>query len=444
MLKNKLFLTRLLIVLAMVLILSLATVAGALGPFVETDAQAIRTFEGEQIGDWFGWAAENLGDITGDGVNDVIISAPVNSQAGPRAGKAYIFSGTDEFPVFAVSGQAHEGFGWGVSTAGDVNDDGTNDFIVGGPGFQDAPEPFKGRVAVYSGAGNHDMLWQFQAGIRTGVGYDVNTAGDVNGDGNDDVIVGAPFTSDAAFLAGRVYVFSGLNGDEIWHMDGKGEQNFLGEGVGPVGDVNHDGTPDVVASAYGAGKAGGGEAYVYSGVDGEVLLTLQPDKPGTGIRFGQFFASTAGDVNNDGTPDIFIGDYPNKFKGGVGTGRAYVFSGTDGSILYTFDAENRGDGLGVGRGIGDINADGYDDLIIAAYTNSDGAPAGGKAYLHSGMDGSVLRTITGRIANDNLGVDALSVGDIDGDGLTDYLLTSVGNSFAGIDVGRAYIVNGTP
>jgi hypothetical protein len=145
MLKNKLFLTRLLIVLAMVLILSLATVAGALGPFVETDAQAIRTFEGEQIGDWFGWAAENLGDITGDGVNDVIISAPVNSQAGPRAGKAYIFSGTDEFPVFAVSGQAHEGFGWGVSTAGDVNDDGTNDFIVGGPGFQDAPEPFKGR-----------------------------------------------------------------------------------------------------------------------------------------------------------------------------------------------------------------------------------------------------------------------------------------------------------
>ena len=110
--------------------------------------------------------------------------------------------------------------------------------------------------------------------------------------------------------------------------------------------------------------------------------------------------------------------------------------------MHSFDAENTGDGFGVGRGIGDINGDGHDDLIIAAYTNSDGAEAGGKAYLYSGKDGSVLRTITDRITNDNFGVDALALGDVNNDGLADYLITAVGNSFAENDTGWAYLIQG--
>ena len=124
-----------------------------------------------------------------------------------------------------------------------------------------------------------------------------------------------------------------------------------------------------------------------------------------------------------------------------GNGRVYIYSGVDGSIIHLVEAPSPGDGLGPGRGVPDVNGDGYDDFIAAAYTSSDGVPAGGKVYLYSGKDATVLQVATGGIANDNLGVDALPLGDITGDGFPDYLLTSVGLDFAGLDVGRAYVIS---
>lgn len=432
--------------LAVVLVvtLSIASIpAGALGPFVEPEAVAIHTFEGEQIGDGFGWVAENLGDISGDDVNDVIIPAPFHSINGTLAGKVYVYSGSDGALLNAVTGNDYDQFGWSASTAGDVNSDGVPDYIVGGIGSLEAPIRFKGRAVVYSGA-DHSVIHEFIGPDGAGFGYGVAGAGDVNGDGYDDVIIGAAFASFTLFRAGRVYVYSGKTGEELWHRDGNADDDFLGSGVGRVGLVDQDGVPDLVAGAFGAGPANGGEAYVYSGSTGRTLLTLRPASHGTALRFGQFFASGAGDVNADGTPDIFVADYPDRRGGGAGSGRAYVFSGADGSRLYLFNAEARGDGLGPGRGIGDVNGDGHADLIIAAYTSDAGAVDGGRAYVRSGKDGSLMRTITGRIANDNLGVDALAVGDVNDDGLVDYLVTAVGNSFAGLDTGRAYIVAGVP
>jgi hypothetical protein len=153
--------------------------------------------------------------------------------------------------------------------------------------------------------------------------------------------------------------------------------------------------------------------------------------------FGQFFIRHAGDVNNDGTPDVFIGDY--NYLGGKG--RAYVYSGLTGLPIHVFEADAPGDGLGPGRGVPDVNDDGYDDVIIAAYTANNGGLNAGKVTIYSGADKSVLYTATGTVVNDNLGVDALPLGDLDDDGLPEYMLTATGLDFASQDVGHVYIVS---
>ena len=400
-------------------------------PFVEPEVQVLHTFTGENIGDQFGWASENLGDLNGDGVNDFIISATYNSDNGTQAGKVYVYSGKDFQLLNTITGNPGEWFGYSVAKGGDINADGTPDYLVSG----------KGRVVAYSGK-THEVIHEWS---KPGIffGADVDGAGDVNGDGYDDVLVGAPRASFSSQHAGRVYLFSGKDGTEIWKKDGLGKDDFLGYGVGKVGLLNSDAAPEVAASAYQAGKNDEGRVYVYSGVDGSSYLTLTPFSKGTAQVFGVFFTQGAGDINGDGVPDIYVGDYNDKRGGGEGTGRAYVFSGVDGSQIYVFNAENPEDGFGPGRGAGDVNGDGYGDLIIGAYTNeSSGARKAGKGYLFSGKDGSLLRTMTSQVRDDFVGVDAIALGDVNNDGLTDYLLTGV--DFNGTHLDHSYVIAGIP
>lgn len=406
----------------------------ATGPFVESDVTVIYSLSGEQAGHAFGWVGAHLGDINGDGADDFLLTAPFygdNSE-----GKLYVYSGLEGELVQEITGEAGALMGYSARSAGDVNADGTFDYIAGGPGAG-------GFAHVYSGADQELLLDLSSASEGEGFGASVDGAGDVNADGFDDLVVGAPRADVSATITdtGRVYLLSGADGSVLWSHDGDAPQGRLGSGIGGVGDVNGDGVPDQVAAAPFAGTHG--QAYVLSGADGSRLFVLEPttdDAPVNAGTFGVFFADAAGDANGDGTPDIFIGDYAAQRAEAAGTGRAYIFSGVDGALLHQFNAEADGDGLGPGRALPDIDGDGLADVILAGWQSSAAVDKGGKVTVHSGADQAILHSVTGNVEGDALGVDAFGVGDVNGDGAMDYVLTAVGNDFNGTDVGHAYVV----
>jgi hypothetical protein len=414
----------------------------AVGPFLETDATAVVTLRGEIPGESFGWVAASIGDITGDGVNEFITSAPFSPAGGRGAGKFFIYTG-DGTLLHSATGNPRSWFGYSVAGIGDANGDTVPDYIVGGPGVPVTVPAWQGRATIFSGS-DHRVLQELQAPESGAFGSAVNAAGDVNGDGYADVIVGAEQSNFNGAAAGRVYLFSGKDGSLLWVRDGDGEGALFGTGVGLVGDVNYDGIPDVVAAARGGGRNGRGYALVLSGNTGQIIHTLAakgtPPPPLAGT-YGQFFANGAGDIDRDGTPDIYIGDYNAIIDEVAGTGRVYIYSGRTGKLIRQFKGDQPGDGMGPGRGIGDINGDGYGDLIIASYTSSAGVAGGGLVEIYSGRNRKVLRTITGAMAGENIGGDALSIGDVTGDGLTDYIITAY---TAPGTPGTLYVVPGVP
>jgi len=411
-----------------------AVTAVASSPVVESDVEILYSFTGEQVGDVFGWVGADLGDITGDGVHEMLIPAILHTDAnGFPVGKLYVYDGSNGALLHSVTGEGVALLGYSASSAGDVNGDGTPDYVGGAP--------YADYASVYSGA-DHSELLRLEGEAGEFFGVSVAGAGDVNDDGYGDLIVGATSAAYSFTGAGRVYLFSGADGSILWTADGPAENAELGTGVGLVGDVDGDGTPDQVA-----GAASSAKAYVFSGATGEIVHTLAPVEPDNAANFGRFFASGAGDYDQDGTPDIFVADYSATVDGVAGTGNAFVYSGADGRVLLALNGREPGGGFGPGRATEDLDGDGYVDLVIGAWTSSGGAPAAGQMLVISGRGPKPARVIqraTGAVEGDNLGVDALPVGDVNGDGHVDFMVTAVGNAFAGTEPGHVYVIAGGP
>jgi hypothetical protein len=414
------------------LAVALAWVSPAHAQFTETDVVVLATLTAESAGDGYGWVGEVVGDINGDGAAEYIVGAPFSNAGGRLSGRAYLHDGATGTVIHTVTGSLFNQIGFSVTGPGDMNGDGIPDYAAGGPATPGAPGPQPGRVIVLSGADHSVLLDLSPSADRTYFGYDMNAAGDVNGDGHADLVVGAPLDNTAGQAAGSLYVFSGADGSTIWRVDGVGPLQLLGAGVSGIDDIDGDGRPEIAAGALASGKNQGGEAAIYSGNDGSFLRIMKP-KQKTALQFGNAFVHDAGDTNNDGVRDIYIGDFGDSTVG-PGAGVGYIFDGATGERRHLL-AEAAGDGLGIGRGAGDVDGDGHDDLIMAAYLQSSAAFQGGKSYLVSGRNLKVLRTMTGTIAGNQLGFDVATLGDVNGDGLSDFLIT-------GFDV--AHVVAGNP
>lgn len=397
-------------------------------PFVEK-VKIIHEWIGEAKGDQFGWIARRIGDVDRDGFNDIVTSAPTHMIAGSPAGRVYVYSGKSAKLLWMQTGPSGGRLGIGIEAAGDVNADGIPDVIASAPGA--------GKAYVYSGKDGNVLLTLGSGDQSEAFGRHVSGVGDINGDRHDDVIVGAPGNSAAGQGAGRVYVFSGKDGSVFLTLDGEKAGDAFGSSVAGYKDKRH---AFLVTGAPNAGPKNNGRVYVYTRVTDKPKFTIEADE--TGVQLGAMFLSVVGDVNRDKVPDVYASDFSNNAKGNS-TGRIYVYSGADGTRLLTITGEAANDGFGIGPAdAGDVNHDGYDDLIVGAWQHSGAASSGGKVYLYSGKDGSLMRAYTCRIPGDTFGFDATGIGDVDGDGVIDFLLTSAWSGIKGFQSGRVFIISG--
>ena len=348
-------------------------------------------------------AAASAGDVNGDGYGDVIVGSR-------SAGRAYVFAGgtggLPSNPTWELPGGGPASFSFGQSAAfaGDVDGDGFDDVVVGAPRFNTASSVYAGEAYLYrGGAGglSNTSAWtalgvdQYNARF----GSAVASAGDVNGDGFADVLVGEPLLDTAVRDEGRVYLYlggpGGLSPTPAWTSSGDDQPlSEFGSSLASAGDTDGDGFEDVIIGApgYTSGDLRG-KAYLHLG--GPAGLTSSPDwtSAGDGGAFASFgiTVSSAGDLDDDGYSDVVIGApgsddlaFPiSRWD----AGKAYAYLGGPLGLSTTPAWESRGDHQEYSRfgssvsGAGDVNQDGFPEVIVGAGRFSTENSRAGKIYV---------------------------------------------------------------
>ncbi len=473
---------------------------------------------GQCLPDRFGWSVASAGDVNGDGVADLIIGAQFASpNDNPAAGRSYVVFGSTAAlgPIeltkivagnggFVINGQGGQNkSGSSVASAGDVNGDGLADLIIGAPNANS----YAGRSYVVFGTTDTQSSGIDLSNIASGPGgfvvngggtgasidfgdlsgSSVASAGDVNGDGLADLIIGAKGANGHTGASYVVFgntaahgnidltnVASGSGGFVINGEIGPGQSGFS---VASAGDVNGDGVADLIV---GAAYTPTGRSYVVFGntaAHGNIDLSHVALGNGGFVITGEagpgrsgFSVASAGDVNGDGLADLVIGAPKTSVNGFSNAGRSYVVFGTTdtkssgidlasvalGSGGFVINGQHVNDYSGWSvASAGDVNGDGLADLIIGApYTSANGLHYSGRSYVvfgttatsSSGIDLSAVADGTGgfvinpQSAGDTVGLSVASAGDVNGDGLADLIIGAKGVNSG---TGSSYVIFGS-
>jgi hypothetical protein len=349
------------------------------------------TFDGINQGDELGYAVSAAGNVNGDDYADIIVGAPKAQDGVYKEGVAYVFHGSagglDGTPDWTAGGGIQGAdFGAAVSAAGDVNGDGYADVVVGAPGYKNG-ETQVGAALVYHGSPGGlgpTPDWRYLSDLQSSqLGGAVSAAGDVNGDGYADVVIGAWNYSEGDLTGGAAFLFlgsaDGLGDAPAWTAGGGQAGARFGAAVAGAGDVDGDGYDDVIVGApgYDAEETDGGAIFLFYGSDHGLNET--PGWQAHGDRAGAEFGAAvgaAGDVNADGYADVIVGA-PSYADDQTEGGAAFAFygsaNGPGAAPRWTAYGDGAGAGFGVSVGAaGDVNGGGYDDVVVGAYRYSGG------------------------------------------------------------------------
>ncbi len=319
------------------------------------DGTIIRTFPAiDATSRQFGAAIAVYSDRDGDGDPEYLVGDPEDDLVRPGGGRAYLISGRTGGVLLALDPVQNGGFlGRSVVACSDLDDDGMSDFAAGAPGGNECS------VTLFSGSDGHP-IWTAMGETAALFGTSLTGTDDHDGDGIDDLIVGAPGAG--AFGNGQVLIVSGRTGQTILIVDGQTTRGDFGWSVAALDDINSDDVADLVVGDPKGGLSGQGEVSVLSGLDGSFISAALGNIRGS--QFGLRVAP-AGDFNQDGVPDYLVGA-PFDDVGQGPNGAVRAFSGSTGLPVYTVTGTM---GMAVGYDvslIGDIDLDGRPDVAAVS------------------------------------------------------------------------------
>ncbi len=424
------------------------------------------TLESDLAGAFLGSSVSGAGDLNGDGYDDVVVGADHYDNGQTLEGAFYVCYGSSSgivtpAAIVVESNQIIANMGHAVSGAGDVNGDGYDDLIVSANLYDNGQEN-EGVVFVYHGSAlgisgtatstlESDQLYAY-------LGDCLSSAGDVNGDGYADVIVGANFYDNGQVDEGAAFVYhggpAGLSSTAAIILEYNQAGAHFADGVSGAGDVNGDGYSDVVVGAtdFASGQAHEGAFFVYHGGPSGISPTVETMGQSNQVNAWMGYAvSGAGDVNGDGYADIIVGAH------GIANGQAYegvamLFHGGEygvSDVAATW-LECNVSGASMGHcvsGAGDVNGDGYADVLIGAPYYSNGQSTEGAAFIYHGgassLSHSVALVIESNQAYAYFGQCVASAGDVNGDGYADVIVGAYQYDNGQNNEGAAFIYHGS-
>lgn len=417
-----------------------------------TPQNANKVLEINQTSMWLGWSVSSAGDVNGDGYSDVVVGAPKYDLGEENEGGAFVYKG-GPFVLTAIavtfqSNQKDAQMGYSVASAGDFNGDGFSDVLVGVP-YYDEDAIDDGIAKLYLGSDKFftDPITSYQFGNGHAgalMGITVATAGDISADGFSDVLIGASQDALGESKEGTVAVCRGsANGNlfsNFTYLQINQPNAQFGYSLAPAGDVDADGYSDVIIGARwytnGQGQDGEGAAFIYRG--GSNGLQGSP----TILEGNQYNAamgnkvSSAGDVNGDGYSDVLISAYlfdlnvANQKDHGIvnlylGSSTGITSQQQPSRTFYGKDNDHMGSSIACA---GDVNGDGYSDIILGAEYYDNGQFNEGGVFVYYGSQGSVgivgepVATMESNQADGWFGTAVSSAGDVNGDGFSDLVV----------------------
>ena len=430
------------------------------------------SFTGGASRDYFGYAVSADGDANGDGVDDLLVGAYGADTATTAAGAAYLFYGPfsdgDALDVSAADATflgeaASDNLGYVVGFAPDVNGDGDDEVILTAYGNNDGATDAGAAYLLHGGALSGTLSASAAELTILGVStsdilgyYLADASGDLDGDGVNELVVGASGYDVPALGAGGVFVFSAdltgtLDADSaawVFTGDATGSSQYVGYSAVVGHDLDGDGVGDAVVGAGGSGKA-----FLFSAPAQGDATVNDADVTLSGLKATDSFGSAlaAGDIDGDGATDLIVGA---RYDDSVATaaGAVYVFSGPftkstlkDSDAVFKVTEEATYVYMGApyqGLRADDLDGDGAEELLVGSYSRDQawGANAGAVGLFYGPVSGTVVlgdadTLFAGDEASEAVGRD-MSVGDLDGDGLPDL---AVGGPGANTEAGRVVL-----